>query len=142
MEGMASWFVLRMHWFVDEPNHASNLRAFPRLPVFIPPMTLIWRKDALMHVYLELGSPAGVRTELRPRVRTYGMGVLFSFIFFFDLLSFRYSGRQTCDRKKLRGRLTRVCSHYSCMICQQHGRWHHFPAIRRYGNEVKIKKGI
>lgn len=82
-----------------------------------------------MHVYLELG---GIRTEPGQMVRTYDMAciyVLLVWSFSFVILD----GKHVKGRK-LRGRSTRVCSHYSCMICQQDSRWQHFPEIRRFGN--------
>ena len=85
-----------------------------------------------MHVYLGWETPRDSYEHMT------WFSLLFSFIFVFVL----FFGRQTCDRTKMEGELTRVCSHSSsCMVCQRIGRWQHSQDIRRHehGGQHRIR---
>lgn len=106
----------------------------PEIDGFIPPMTPIWKNDALMHVYWELET-LGSRRELRwYELTTWLFIFYFIFIYFRGFFSLSLVWTQHVIGRKLRGNV-RICSNYSsCMMCQQNGRWQHFSESRRNEN--------
>lgn len=76
----------------------------PEIDGFIPPMTPIWKNDALMHVYWELET-LGSRRELRwYELTTWLFIFYFIFIYFRGFFFFVFGLDTTCDRKKIEGK--------------------------------------